>query len=86
MNGDRIIDFIVEELNEDGKRDNARGYTTWDYYEKDEEMKIEFMRNHQELYNKLLMFCAANNIIIVETQPATLETIIRYEKGGYYDE
>lgn len=33
--------------------------------------RISFVRNHRELYNKLLMFCAEHNYIVVKTIPDT---------------
>lgn len=46
------------------------------YYAGGAACRIAFNRNHRELYSMLLMFCAENNMTIISTTPATLETIV----------
>ena len=78
-NMDEIIQNFVEiVLNNGNKHFNAAAYDG-ERFEKSHNVKVAFERNHRTLYNKVLKFCADNDLIVVSTHPATLEVTIRVE-------
>ena len=73
-----LVDFVEKVLNDNNTYDNARVHAD-NYYPKAITQWVVFERNHREQYNKLLQFCAENNLTVVSTLPATLSTIVRID-------
>ena len=73
-----LVYFVEKVLNENSRYDNARVHTD-NYYPKAMTQRVVFERNHREQYNKLLQFCAENNLTVVSTLPATLSTVVRID-------
>lgn len=73
-----LVDFVEKVLNENNRYDNARVHAD-NYYPKAITQWVVFERKHREQYNKLLQFCAENNLTVVSTLPATLSTIVRID-------
>lgn len=80
MKHNTLIAFIENDLNENNKWCNAIAYDD-EYFEKYRNVRVVFNRRHSEMYARLLRFCAEKGGIIVKTIPATLETIVRVERG-----
>ena len=72
-----FIEFIENELNENNTKHNATGYRGMLYANGHIDIDVTFNRNARELYNKLLMFCAVNELMIVRTHPGTYATTVR---------
>lgn len=77
---EKLIDFITKELNHNNEQHNCCTFND-DFFEKAKNVRVVFYRHHRELYHKLLVFCAENDLIVISTRPATYETILRIEEG-----
>ena len=75
---EKITNFVWEELCENGKHDNAIPYDE-ESFVGGKNVRIVFNRDHRNQYNRLLAFCAANDLTVVSTTPGTLSTIVRTE-------
>lgn len=73
---DAILAFVTNDLNEDNRKLNAVCYDG-KLYDGSAEVVVSFERNHKDLYKRLIQFCAANDMIVISTVPATLATTIR---------
>lgn len=73
-----LRNFVEKELNQGNTFNNANLFTD-DFFVGGHTERVSFNRNHRALYNKLLIFCAENDLTVVSTHPATLATIIRIE-------
>ena len=73
---DSLLQFIAIDLNDGNRKANAIAYSG-ETFAGAQNIIVAFTRNSQEQYNKLLKFCIENNLIVVRTVPATLETTVR---------
>ena len=71
-----LLQFVENVLNENNKKANAIAFDG-EQFNDAMNIIIAFQRKHQELYNKLLKYCSENDLIVVRTVPATLETAVR---------
>ena len=72
----KLLSFVEDTLNDGNKVCNAIAYDSESYFNV-QNVRIGFQRKHREQYAALLRFCADNNLIVVSTLPATLETVVR---------
>lgn len=78
MKEKELIDFVVNELNNGNKENNAVTFDHEYYYGiHAKNVLVTFERDHSKLYAKLLMFCAENGGIVISTNPGTYATIVR---------
>lgn len=80
MKDSTLVTFIENELNNNGRDCNAIPYDDG-YFVDYKNVRVVFYRKHSEMYAKLLRFCADNGGIVIKTNPATLETTVRVERG-----
>ena len=80
-NYEKLIDFVSDTLCNGNRDHNADAFDD-DRFDGGMNVRIAFYRRNRELYNKLLRFCAENDITVVKTTPATLETVVRIEMRG----
>ena len=71
-----LINFVTEVLNVNNQYHNAESHF-YNAFEEYRELEIVFKRDHRKLYNKLLAYCADNNLTVISTCPATLATVVR---------
>lgn len=80
MKDSTLVTFIENELNNNGRDCNAISYDDG-YFVDHKNVRVVFYRKQSEMYAKLLRFCAENGGIVIKTNPATLETTVRVERG-----
>lgn len=81
MNENILKEFVENELNEKNKHLNATLYSV-EFFPCAKTEEVAFHGNHREQYNKLLRFCADNNLTVVSTHPGTLAAVIRIDTQG----
>ena len=75
--GDNIlIDFVQKVICSNNVENNATMFVD-DTFLNSVNFKIRFNHDYRYYYNRLLKFCAENDLTIISTHPATLETIVR---------
>lgn len=80
MNNDILKNFVEQELNDHNKHNNA-DLASVEFFVGAKTEEVSFHRNHRAQYNRLLTFCAENNLTVVSTHPGTLTTVVRVETG-----
>lgn len=75
---EKLIDYVSNILCENNTVKNAVAFDH-EVFEHYKHVKVVFHKNHKELYASLLAFCSENNLIVLETNPATYSTIVRIE-------
>ena len=73
-----LREFVEDVLNKNNEWHNA-DLRSENFYEKAYTEKVSFRHHNRELYNKLLVFCAENNLTVISTEPGTLATVVRVE-------
>lgn len=72
-----IVKFCEDVLNDNNRYSNAHVYFDGSQKGMFIDEIVAFERNHKKLYNKLLIFCAENDLMILKTDKLTYATTVR---------
>lgn len=72
----KVLNFVKNELCREGTEKNAELRLAGAFIG-GKELKLTFHKQPEELYRRMLSFCAAYGVIILKTDPVTLEMVIR---------
>lgn len=78
MNSDILKNFVEQELNDHNKHLNAE-LASAGFFVGAKAEEVSFHGNHHVQYNRLLKFCAENDLTVISTHPGTLSTVVRIE-------
>lgn len=72
----KVIEFVKCELCNDGSQKNASVYLCGAFIG-GKKLKLVFHKEERQQYCRLLAFCSAHNATVLETDPKSLQTVIR---------